>query len=276
MTVAIAGITRYPVKSTAGVAVTAALVEPRGLQHDRRLMLVDADGRFLTARTYPRLLRVACREEGTSLLVSAPGMAALRVEVAASGLTVPVTVWKSAVDALAVADAADDWFSRYLGVACRLVVMGPGSHRAVDPDFGRADDVVSFADGYPILIISQASLDGLNERLEQPLNMRRFRPNLVVTGCAAHAEDAWKRIRIGDEVELELVKHCSRCVLTTIDPDTAERHPHTEPLKTLASYRRGEEGGVVFGMNAIPRRTGRVHVGDEVTVMSHAEEEPGR
>ena len=267
MIATVSGITRYPAKSMAGVELATALIEPRGLQHDRRFMLVDEDGSFLTARKHPDMLRVTCHQEGWQVLITAPGVTAAKFAFDGKGLIASVMIWQDQVKATAVSTGADAWFSSYLGFPCQLVFMGPDSHRPVDPAYGQPSDEVSFADGYPILIIAQASLDALNARLDQPLGMRRFRPNLVLSHCPAYAEDDWRLIRIGNDVELELVKHCSRCVLTTLDPETGERHPDKEPLRTLATYRRGEGGKVNFGMNAIPRRTGQIKLGDSVSLL---------
>jgi uncharacterized protein YcbX len=137
--------------------------------------------------------------------------------------------------------------------------------RPVDPVYGQPGDAVSFADGFPLLLISEASLADLNSRLAEPVDMRRFRPNLVVDGAVPYAEDGWRRFRVG-EVEFEGVKNCSRCVFTTVDPDLGVKHPALEPLKTLGSYRRRAGGGVFFGQNVIPRGTGVIRVGDAVTL----------
>jgi uncharacterized protein YcbX len=139
--------------------------------------------------------------------------------------------------------------------------------RGVDPDYGQVGDEVSFADGFPLLLISEASLADLNGRLETPVSMRRFRPNLVVDGERAYAEDQWRRIRVGD-VEFEGAKNCSRCVFTTIDPDTGVKDPTREPLRTLGGYRRKPQGGVYFGQNLIPRSGGAIHVGDRVEILA--------
>jgi uncharacterized protein YcbX len=138
--------------------------------------------------------------------------------------------------------------------------------RTVNPEYGQAGDQVSFADGFPLLLISEASLADLNSRLDAPVEMRRFRPNLVVDGNRPYAEDNWQRIRVGD-VEFAGVKNCSRCVFTTIDPDSGVVHPDKEPLRTLSTYRRRPQGGVYFGQNLIPRSGGVIRVGDPVTVL---------
>ena len=264
---AVASITIYPVKSTAGLAVDSAAVEGRGLAHDRRFLVVDEDGDFLTARNNPRLLTVQALPTADGLRLTAPGQAALEVAGEDAG-PLEVGIWRSRVTAHRVSDAADAWISEAVGRACRLVAMKDDGVRPADPRYAQPGDEVSFADAYPLLIISQGALDELNGRLAAPLAMARFRPNLVIADCPAHAEDGWRRIRVG-AVEFELVKLCDRCVLTTIDPETQERHPDQEPLRTLARYRK-IDGKVMFGNNAIPRGTGEIRVGDPVVVVEAA------
>jgi uncharacterized protein YcbX len=256
----------YPIKSTRRIALDASPVLPRGLPWDRRWMLVDANGRFITARQHSALARVATRFEGKRLEVSVNGRDALAIALdPAQEETLEVSVWRDRCPARPASAQADAWFSDYLGVACRLVQMTDDIRRGVDPAYGRPGDEVSFADGFPLLLISEASLADLNRRLPEPVSMRRFRPNLVVDGEFAYGEDNWRRIRVGD-VEFEGVKNCSRCVFTTIDPDTGRRHPHGEPLATLSRYRRRPAGGVFFGQNLIPRGSGTLRVGDPVEV----------
>jgi hypothetical protein len=256
----------YPIKSTRRIALQESEVPAAGLPWDRRWMLIDAGGGFVTARQHPRLALVETRIGEDCLHVSGPGCDALDVPLAAGvGELVSATLWKDRLDVPPVSAEADAWFSRYLGFSCRLVRMTDEIVRPVKAGYGRAGDRVSFADGFPLLVISEGSLADLNGRLAKPVSMRRFRPNLVVDGCEAFAEDRWRRIRVG-AVEFEGVKACSRCVFTTIDPDTGEKDPDLEPLRTLGTYRRGE-GGVFFGRNLIPRSPGRIHVGDPVEVL---------
>lgn len=257
----------YPVKSTRRIALDVSEVLPRGLPWDRRWMLVDAQGRFITARQHPPLAVVNTRLDDTSLHVSVAGRPELVLPLKddTTDLT-RVTIWRDACDAVSAGPEADAWFSEYLGMECRLVRMTDDLIRGVDPDYGQPGDQVSFADGFPMLLITGASLNDLNTRLEQPVSMRRFRPNLVVDGELPYAEDNWHRLRIG-EVEFEGVKNCSRCIFTTIDPDTGIKSPETEPLRTLSQYRKRPEGGVYFGQNLIPRSGGVVRVGDEVEVV---------
>lgn len=257
----------YPIKSTRRIALPQSEVLPRGLPWDRRWMLVDVEGRFITARQYPTLALVQTDVEDDMLRVSVAGRKTLRLsQQPPDGRIVPVTVWKDHCDAVLAGAEADAWFSDYLGFSCRLVQMSDELVRGVNPDYGRAGDEVSFADGFPLLLISEASLNDLNSRLQTPVSMRRFRPNLVVDGERAYQEDQWRRIRVGD-VEFEGVKNCSRCVFTTIDPDTGIKHPDKEPLRTLGSYRRKPQGGVYFGQNLIPRSGGVIHIGDKVEIL---------
>ncbi|GAB2664611.1 MOSC domain-containing protein [Arenimonas aestuarii] len=252
----------YPVKSCAGQSVETAVVQPRGLEHDRRWMLVDADGKFITARQEPRLLQVQPVTTDEGLTLEAPGMPRLAVAAPRGGATLSVTVWKDHVEARAVDPATDGWFSRYLGRPVRLVHMDEGVIRRNVSSRAQPGDEVSFADSMPLLLVSRAALDALNERLDRPVPMARFRPNLVVDGVDAHAEDAWKQVTIGDVV-FDVAKPCTRCVLVTIDADTGRRDEGGEPLRTLTRYRRGEDG-VLFGQLLVPRTRGQVSTGDPI------------
>lgn len=256
----------YPVKSCAGLAPDHARVEPRGLAHDRRWMIVDEAGQFLTGRQWPALVLLRASPSHDGLHLSAPAQRELFVPVpAADSACRRVTVWKDTVEAADAGDAAAQWLAQFLGRPARLVHMDARSHRPVSPTHAQPGDQVSFADAYPLLLISRASLDGLNARLAQPLPMQRFRPNLVVQGVdAPHAEDGWTRLRIGD-IEFDAVKPCTRCVFTTVDPARGEFDPSGEPLRTLKTYRRSP-AGITFGMNLIARGGGTLHVGDAVSL----------
>jgi uncharacterized protein YcbX len=261
----------YPVKSTRRILLNESEVLPRGLPLDRRWMLIDEQNRFITARKYPSLATVDTRIDDKVLQISVTGKDALALPLQPAGSgTISVTIWKSQCHALLAGSQADAWFSSFIGVPCRLVQMTDDLVRGVDQRYGRPDDEVSFADGFPLLLIGEASLDDLNSRLQQPVPMQRFRPNVVVAGAPAYAEDNWQRIRIG-AVEFEGVKNCSRCIFTTIDADTGVPSRDREPLATLRGYRSRPEGGVFFGQNLIPRGRGTIRIGDEVTVLSAAE-----
>ncbi|HET6782214.1 MAG TPA: MOSC domain-containing protein [Pseudoxanthomonas sp.] len=262
----LSGLYLYPIKSSAPLEMRTAVVEPRGLRHDRRWMVVDAEGRFLTGRQLPRLTLVRAQPDSQGLSLNAPGMPSLQVPFPQTEATVPVNVWKNEVAAKRVDAAADAWLSEFLQQPVHLVHMDASVTRPMTDPHSRPGDEVSFADAFPLLLISRAALDGLNARLAKPVSMLQFRPNLVVDGVAAHAEDGWKRIRIG-EVEFDVAKACTRCVFTTVDPARGERDPDGEPLRTLIGYRRTAEG-VTFGQNLIPRSLGSVRVGDAVEVLA--------
>lgn len=259
-------ITYYPVKSMRGWDVPQAIMTPRGLENDRLIMVTDPDGMFFTQRELPRLAAIHPDLDGDSLTLTAPGMDALRLDLRRAGEVRPVTIWDSETEAIDQGQVASAWLSGLLGRDVRLVrltddaVIPVTSHYAVTPD-----DEVSFADGFPVLIVSQESLDDLNARMETPVPMSRFRPNLVVSGFGPFAEDNWKRIRIG-KIELAVVKPCARCLVTTHDQTTGERMGK-EPLRTLATFRK-VGSHVMFAMNAIPLTLGEICVGDEVEVLA--------
>lgn len=262
----IASLHLHPLKSCAQLDVDRLEITPRGPAGDRRWLIVDADGRFVTARQRPEVVGIRARPAANGLRLEAPGCEPIDVRFPPRDAPRrEVSIWRDRVQAQACDPAADAWLSRWLGSAVHLVHMDESTRRAVDPGFGRPGDVVSFADGYPLLVISQGALDGLNARLRRPVPMARFRPNIVVDGVPPHAEDQWRRVRIGP-VEFDAVKACTRCVFTTVDPATMTRDPEGEPLRTLTSYRR-TPAGVTFGMNLIPRGTGLLRVGDPVDVL---------
>jgi uncharacterized protein len=260
----VSGITVYPIKSLGGIALDYSAIEERGLPHDRRWMLVDAQGQFLTQRKIARmaLFKVALREN--SLRVQYPDFPELAVPFVPEGEQMRVTVWEDTCEALAVSPAADQWFSDALQMHCRLVYMPDQSRRRVDERYNTDDYMVSFADGFPFLLIGQASLDDLNSRLPEPVPMNRFRPNLVIQTTEPFIEDTWQSIRIGEAL-FHVKKPCARCVLTTIDQQTAAKGP--EPLRTLSTYRR-IHNKVLFGQNLVFGRQGNsIRVGDRVEVV---------
>ncbi|MBC7919885.1 MAG: MOSC domain-containing protein [Ferruginibacter sp.] len=255
----------YPIKSLGGISLTSADVEERGLQHDRRWMLTDPSGRFLTQRNFPEmaLLDVEMTATGLGVRHRKQPLPLLTIPFAPSGAApVRVVVWDDVCQALPVSREADEWFSTALGKPCRLVRMPDDSVRRVDADYVAEPFNTSFSDGYPLLIIGQASLDHLNARLPAALPMNRFRPNLVFTGGEPHEEDTWRHFRVG-EAEFRGVKPCGRCVVTTIDQQTAEQG--LEPLRTLATYRK-QGRKILFGQNLVALSGGTVRVGDTVEV----------
>ena len=258
----------YPVKSLAGISLESAIVEDRGLRFDRRWMMVDEKRHFFTQREVPRMALVKIEVVDGGLHVSMNGD---RIEIPAeppSEETANVKVWSSSVKGQFYPAEVDQWFSDVLQTKCRLVLMPETTKRKVNPFYAvrKFQDTVSFADGYPFLLIGQASLDDLNSRLEDPVPMNRFRPNFVVTGSEPFEEDTWKRIRIGS-TEFHVVKPCARCVMTTVDQAAGEK-TGKEPLKTLSTY-RNRNGNVLFGQNLIAETPGgSVRVGDEIEIIA--------
>ena len=254
----------YPLKSAGGIALAAARVDGRGLAGDRRWMVVDSNRRFLTQRTHPRLALVSVKLVADGLTLGAPGMPALALRPpGAGGAAVGVQVWDDVCEARAAGREAAEWISGFLGESCEIVHMPDETHRMVAAEVCVPGSEVSFADAFPFLLLSESSLEDLNRRLDRPVPMDRFRPNLVVRGCAPYAEDGWRRIRIA-AIEFHVVQPCIRCATTTVDQATGERG--REPLATLATYRR-DDAGVLFGQNLVHTATGELRVGDEVTVL---------
>ena len=255
----------FPVKSLGGCEVATAGVERMGLENDRRLIVVDPQGMFLTQREYARMALIKPLLTPESLSLSAPGMQPLCVPIRSKGQRMLVEIWSSSgVESIDQGDLVAEWLSEFLQMPARLVRMADDYLRKVSADYAiQPDDHVGFADGFPLLITSQASLDDLNSRLEQPIAMNRFRPNIVVSENLPFAEDHWKRLRIG-QVELALVKPCARCNVPTINQETAEST--REPNTTLARYRKFN-GKVMFGVNIIPLTTGQLTVGDSVDIL---------
>ncbi len=265
MNAILAAINLYPVKAMGGMELDRAVVTPLGLEGDRRWILTDSQGRFISQRTHPSLALVQVAGETDELQLVAPGMDPLTVRADQDGPRRIVSIWKDNVEAAAGPDSASVWFSRYLGQRCLLSFMADNCKRPVELPAGQDQHQVSFADGFPCLLISTASLDLLNSKLDEPVPMNRFRTNLVVTGCAAHGEDAWERFRIGEAI-FRAVKPCSRCSVPTIDQQTGQPSANQEPLRTLATYRT-QPGGVMFGVNLVVEKEGLITLGDEVEIV---------
>ncbi len=254
----------YPLKSGRGHTAESVELDRFGPRGDRRWMLVDASGRFVSQREEPRMARLDASIQPGGLRLGMDG-AALDVELPPENRARSVVVWEDQVMALDAGDAAAAWLQQQLGRVLRLVYMPEDSQRRVDPAYASRGETVSFADGFPLLLLSASSLDELNPRLSQPVELDRFRPNLVIEGCEPHAEDGWRQLRIG-EVEFEVAKPCSRCAVPSLDQRTGEKHP--ELLRVLAGYRRGEDRKVYFGQNLLYGRPGRLTVGDLVEVLA--------
>lgn len=258
----------YPVKSCRGLAVSSAELDDHGFVGDRRFMVVtEAEGMFLTQRGHPRMALIETSLTPTTLILSSPDRGSVTIPLSASAGQRRVTVWKSTTPADDCGDEPAEWLSTFLGLPLRLVRMGGTFQRPIVKPTAQPGDVVSFADGYPFLVLSEASLTDLNSRLATPLPMNRFRPNLVVANTAPFAEDSWTKIRIGGVV-FRNAGPCARCPITTTDQLTAVRGK--EPLKTLATYRRDPDDptDVNFGTNLIHEtKRGTVHVGESVQVI---------
>lgn len=250
--VQLADIRIYPIKSLAGLSLASTKMEPKGLALDRRWMLVDARGRFLSQREDPQMaliqlewidstqqvLQVTHRQRQLAPLL-------LPTSPPATGERISVTIWEDELTAVRMGKSFDDWFSHALARDCRLVYMPPTDGRPVDPAYARPGDTVSFADGFPYLLANEASLQDLNQRLELPVTMDRFRPNLIVKGAQAWEEDKWTGFRVGN-VAFRSLKPCARCILITVDPLSGKKS--AEPLKTLSSFRKNGPK-VLFGIN---------------------------
>ena len=262
----LAALYRYPLKSAIGQPLQRSSIDALGLVGDRRWMLVDAaSGRFLSQRAVAKMSQLNALMSEAGLELSAPGHPSLQVKVPLDGELRGVTIWQ---DSLRVPDAGDEaaqWVSDFVGKATRLVYVPQERARTVDAGYGEPGDKVAFADGFPLLLIGQGSLNDLSNRVGRPLEMLRFRPNLVVDDIQPFAEDGWKRIRIGS-LDFRVLKPCSRCILTTLDPETGERSADREPLTTLKTYRE-QDGNVMFGQNLVCDGAGVIEVGMPVQVL---------
>lgn len=266
MPIAVTALNVYPVKGLKGIALQEARCTDRGIEHDRRFMLVDPEGTFYTQREHPKMATVWTEIDGDALSLSAPDMPELRVPARPEGKSkARVQVWSSTCNAVTVGQEADEWLSDYLGMPCALVYMPDDSKRYSNPKFGGEGRGVAFADGYAYLVANEGSLAELNGRLiakaHSPVPMNRFRPNIVVAGAPAWAEDDWGDLKFPDAL-LRAAKPCGRCQVTTTDQATGDvRGP--EPLATLSAY-RDSPFGVRFGMNLVTLREGTIRVGDAV------------
>ncbi|MEM6448849.1 MAG: MOSC N-terminal beta barrel domain-containing protein [Cyanobacteria bacterium P01_D01_bin.105] len=269
----------YPIKSAAGIAMRKAQMTARGLQHDRRWMVVDARGKFMTQRRFPQMALISVAlEDGLKgeLVVNAPGMETLVVPLmgkgdVSEGNGMEVEVWGDRCKAISVSAESKAWFSQFLETDCQLVYMPDDAQRPTEHGKLGPDNLVSFADAFPYLLISEASLNGLNQKLSghdaSPVSMDRFRPNLVISGASKpHAEDAWQQISISEAV-FDLPKLCARCSIPNVEQQTGDRGK--EPTKTLSTYRFWDKG-IWFGKNGLQTggpQNAVLRVGDEIRVL---------
>jgi len=254
----------YPIKSLGGIRLSKAKVLEKGLQYDRRWMLVDENGKFMTQRIFPAmaLFKLTIRDEQLIIVHSRQSIVhSISVKPALTNPEEEVVIWNDTVRACEVNTETSEWFSQVLGTKCRLVYFPEDNIRAVDKDFAEKDENVSLADAYPFLIIGEASLKDLNSRMKTPLPMNRFRPNFVFSGGQPYEEDSWKEFTIGSNKFLG-VKPCARCTITTINQETIEKGD--EPLRTLATYRK-QNNKIYFGQNVLAVDHTFVREGDIIT-----------
>ncbi|MFN5367310.1 MAG: MOSC domain-containing protein [Roseiflexaceae bacterium] len=251
----------YPIKGCRGVALQQAEVQPIGLKDDRRYMVIDAHGRFLSQREVPIMAQIDVRTTATGWQLNHVHHSDVSFTPISSGVTRNAVIWKNTAVVVDQGDAVATWLSTVLGQPCRLVGLAAGYNRYVNPQYATsANDAVSFADGFASLLTTDASLADLNKRLDTPIGMDRFRPNIVIAGSTAWAEDDWRELTVG-AVRMTAVKPCARCVVTTTDQMSGARHQ--EPLVTLATFRK-QALGVIFGQNMVHHTRGMIAVGDRV------------
>lgn len=258
----------YPVKSLSGISLNSAIVEPEGLQFDRRWMVVDKNNVFLTQRTNPGMALITTKimGDGLKLFHKRKSLPKLFIPFTKhSQETAAVKIFNDEVQANFISDETDQWLSNAIGTKCRLVALSDNNKRYVNKKYAHNNETVSFADGFPFLIISQSSLDLLNSKLKEKISMNRFRPNFVFSGSCSHDEDKWVKIKIG-EIIFDVVKPCARCVVTTVNQSNAVKSK--EPLLTLSKYRR-QGNKILFGQNLIAKNLGTVNVGDNLEILEH-------
>ena len=261
MTLRVHSLHIYPIKSCQGIDLEQAELVDTGFRWDRHWMLVDAEGGFLSQRRLPRMATIST-ELGDRSLIARQQQREIEIPLHSPDVDrIPVRIWNDLLPGSIVSEAADRWFSEALDTDCHLVYLPESVPRQVDRNYAEAGRTVGFADGFPLLVVSLENLEPLNERLGQSVGIERFRPNIVITGGQAHGEDDWAALRIGD-IEIDLPKPCSRCVIPSIDQKTARQD--SALLKALAEYRRGEDGKIYFGQNGLHRQNGRIAVGQTV------------
>jgi uncharacterized protein YcbX len=261
----------YPVKSLAGIRVENWEVVETGLKYDRQWMLIDENVQFLSQRRLPKMALIQTQLTDSELILSAPNFADFHLPLESKGgAIIQSTVWEDCCDATHVSNAADAWLSAVLEISCQLVYLPIETKRGVDLNYAIENDRVAFSDGFSFLIVSENSLNALNAELENSIEMARFRPNLVISGCDAYAEDFWREIKIGD-IDFRLPKPCSRCSVPAINPQTAE--VTKEPLTTLSRLRKWQNK-IYFGQNALHNSVGNLKIGQGVEIKISGEKQP--
>lgn len=261
----ISELTVYPIKSARGIAVDTMTLGKLGPDFDRRWMLIDQNGKFITQRQQAKMCLIGTQLKDQHLIVSAPTMPDLEITHTHSldQALRQSTVWGTAVTGYDCGDDVAEWFSAFLEKPCRLIYMPDDGERKVDTAYANDGERLAYADGFPLLVASQSSLDDFNSKLGIKIGMERFRPNIVISGCEPYAEDHWQKLCIGD-IELSLVKPCSRCIIPSIDPQSATKQ--MEVNEALMRHRR-RGNTTFFGQNALYQQFGTIHVGDDVTIL---------
>jgi uncharacterized protein len=259
----------YPIKSCRGIPLKTAEVNFKGLKWDREFMIVDASGKFITQRHVPEMAQITVEVSAEQLFLSYAGNNSETLEFIPNfeGQEKQVQVWADQTIAIDQGDRVAQWLQKVLDLSdIRLVRQSPQYIRPIDPKYAhKENEPVSFADGYPMLLTNTASLEELNRRIgNQTVQMNRFRPNIVVETTSPFLEDQWRYIRIGG-IEFNVIKACSRCIITTTDQKTGQRDPEQEPLRTLQQF-RNSRGQVLFGENLVPLNTGNLKLDDPVEV----------
>ncbi len=258
----------YPVKSLAGISLKESPIDSYGLRYDRKWMLIGEDNTFISQRTFPKmaLLKTAIDLNHLKIFSDQLPVGELKIDLIPQAYEeqIKVNIWEDQVMSWRLSAAFDHWFSQALDIDCRLVYMPSVTKRKVNSKFAHANEIVGFADDFPFLLISEASLQDLNSRLPKPVPMKRFRANLIIANKEPYAEDLWHIIKIGDN-HFEVAKPCARCSVTTVDTETALRGK--EPLSTLATY-RSVGNKVMFGQNLLCQQGESLKVGDQVEVIS--------
>ncbi|SFX78650.1 MOSC domain-containing protein [Marinospirillum alkaliphilum] len=263
MSLYLSGLWRYPVKSCQPQSLDHAWVESRGLEGDRRYLVTDLDGQFITARSFPRLVQLQAKPVADGLHLAAAGQPDLHLRVADFPQQYrPITIWKQQLDARHCGEQVDAWLTRFLGHPCQLLYFDEQTQRPIKD---QPDQQVSFADAYPLLLTSTASLDWLQQHCPIPIQMQQFRPNLVISGADAWAEDGWQRVRVGD-ITFAVHSPCERCKLITLPPGSETFDTRQEPLRTLIRHHASATGKPLFGHNLIPLNEGRLQTGMPVEV----------
>ncbi len=265
----VTGLTIYPIKSSTGFISNQFELTKSGLYLDRNWALIDREGKVITGRQNAQMLAFYSEVFTDHLMVTYNEIESIKVPFnSPKGQSIDVQIFSSIGYGLEVSKKMNAWFSQKINQDCRLVIFAPNENRLIQEKHGgQSGEVVKFADMNPILLISESSLEDLNSKLDIPVSMRNFRPNIVIEGCPAFEEDTWKKLRIG-ECEFRIAQQCERCVFTTINPDSFERSKTGEPLKTLSKYRKTQGGGVAFGVHMIPEKLGTININDAVEILN--------